>query len=140
MTTNDEDLVLIKKSKLKSSLVSFLRVAYNFYIGTLKATTMFWRKLFKPDQKVLGFIHMRPLLEDPAIILFFNAVLFAAIGSVFLGTSGLLSQGLFWASGVSMLMFLFKVMGIIDRFLGEEAKEIEKGLDGTIDPNKNNTF
>lgn len=79
---NKDDLIVIKKSKLKEIAADYLTKAYYIWISFQATTTMFWTRLFSGDSRV------RILLESPAIVLFFNTLLFAFIGNLFGGLVG----------------------------------------------------
>lgn len=103
--TND-DLITVKKSKLKSNLSKLITVIYSLYLGLLKNTTFFWTKIFEKEGK------LRILLEEPAIVLFFNTLLFAFIGNFF---GGLIGQVALGACFLNILMFLFEKIGWVDK-------------------------
>ena len=72
----DDNLIVIKKSKAKSFLKKTINLCYTFYINTLTELTFFWRKVFENDSRI------RILLESPAIVLFFNTLLFGFIANI----------------------------------------------------------
>ncbi len=94
-----DDLITLKKSKLKSSLSKLITVIHNLYLGLLKNTTFFWTKIFEKESK------LRILLEEPAIVLFFNTILFG----------GLVGQVAIGACFLNILMFLFEKIGWINK-------------------------
>ena len=101
-----DDLITLKKSKLKSSLSKLITVIHNLYLGLLKNTTFFWTKIFEKEGK------LRILLEEPAIVLFFNTLLFAFVGNFF---GGLVGQVAIGACFLNILMFLFEKIGWINK-------------------------
>lgn len=110
----EEELIIIRKSKLKRLAQKVIGRLYNIYIGTMRETTLFWRRVFSTESRI------RFLLNSDAIVLFLNTLLFAFIGRVFGGTIGMILLNFCL---INILLFLFNKMGWIDKLLGEEKGE-----------------
>ena len=101
-----DELIVIKKSKVRSNLSKLINIIYTFYIDSLTELTLFWRRIFENDSRI------RILLESPAIVLFFNTLLFAFVAQIF---GGLIGQALFIGAFLNILMFLFDKMEWIEK-------------------------
>jgi len=106
MAQDDENLIVIKKSSAKKLIAKISLKLYDHYLKAQKELTMFWRKVFRSESRIMT------LLNSPAIVLFFNTVLFGFVGRVF---EGLISQMLLYAATINIFMFLFEKMGWIEK-------------------------
>lgn len=104
--TNDEDLIIIKKTTAKKKIGKILVKMLTFYTDMNKELTLFWRRIFSKESVILK------LLENQYIALFFNVLLFAFVGRVFGGT---ISIVLLWMTFFNILTMMFHVMGWIDK-------------------------
>jgi hypothetical protein len=98
---NNDDLIIIKRSKSKRLIGKILSKGYSYYLLLLKSTTLFWTKIFTNDSRI------RLLLESDAIVLFFNTLLFAFVGRVF---GGLIGRVLIIVCFCNIMLFLFHKM------------------------------
>lgn len=106
--TNEDNLITIKKSSIKDLLLKFFVAIIEGYIWLNKESTTFWRRLLS------GHSTARKLIEDDAILLFFNTLLFAAIG-IFLG--GLIGNIMFNITFLNILAFLVVKMQWVQKLL-----------------------
>lgn len=108
MSKNKDNLITIKKSSVKELLGKFFAAIIKGYIWLNRESTTFWRRLFSGENR------LRMLVENDAILIFFNTVAFAAIG-MFLG--GLISEILFVITFLNILAFLVIKMEWVQKLL-----------------------
>ena len=99
--SEDENLIVLKKSSLKKFIGRFFAFIIKAYIQINKETTVFWRRLFKSEGRI------RTLLESDAIILFFNTILCSFIAAFF---RGLIAEIFLVAYFLNILAFLIVKM------------------------------
>lgn len=104
----DDDLIVIKRSKVKKTIGQAVKTTYNLYLKVLRATSTFWIKLFIKNKRIT------PLLENEGIILFLNVVLFAFFGLFF---GGVINQILFLLAASNILILCLKLLGILDKIV-----------------------
>lgn len=114
---NEEELITINKSDIKSFLSKVIAKLISYYIALNKETTLFWRRLFNGDSKI------RILLESEAIVLFFNTVAMAIIGTIF---GGLINQILSITALLNILTFLIIKMDWLDKLIKNLAQNNKK--------------
>lgn len=107
---NDENLIVIKKTTVKRKLGNILGKMLEFYIDLNIELTLFWRRLFSKESRILI------LLSNRYIALFFNILLFAFIGQFF---GGLINQVMFYGAFFNIITMMFNVMGWIDKLQGK---------------------
>lgn len=108
--TNNEEVIVIKRSKVKELAAKALRFTFKIYEEVNKLT-LIWRFL------IPGSNTFKMLLDDPAVAIFFNTVLIAIIGKIF---GGLIGQ-------VGLYIVLFNILG----FLFMKMEWYEKLMKGT---------
>lgn len=103
---SEENLIVINKSTVKRKLGNILGKALDFYVDLNKELTLFWRRIFSKESRILI------LLDNTYIALFFNILIFAFIGQFF---GGLISQIALYGAFMNILTMMFEVMGWIDK-------------------------
>lgn len=106
----DDTLIVINKSTVKEKLGNILGKSLEFYIDLNRELTLFWRRIFSKESRILI------LLENRYISLFFNILIFAFIGQFF---GGLISQITMYGAFMNILTMMFQVMGWIDKLQGK---------------------
>jgi len=110
---NNEDAIVIKRSKLKELAAKGLRLTFKVYDEVYKLTVV-WRFLIPSSST------FRKLLDDPAVALFFNTVLLAFFGKLF---GGLIGQIALYAVILNIFGFLFMKMEWYEKLIKDIEEE-----------------
>ena len=104
--SNPNDLIIVKKSDLKSALGKIFSFIYTYYIKLNSISMIIFKKIFSSSQTA------QTLLSSDAIILFCNTLVFAFIGNFF---QGLIGQIAFISCFLNICAFLFGKMGWVEK-------------------------
>lgn len=110
---NEQELISISKKDIKSLAAKILTILTKYYLIFNQETTLFWRRIFSNDNRI------RLLLENEAIILFFNVVAAAIVGTIF---GGLINQILSILAILNIITFLTIKMDWLEK-LAKDFKQ-----------------
>lgn len=105
---NKESLISLSIKDIKKLVSKILSRLTKYYLIFNQESTLFWRRIFDGDSKI------RILLENEAIILFFNVVAAAIIGTII---GGLINHILSILAILNIITFLTIKMDWLEKLV-----------------------